>query len=218
LKPALLFLSLLFICGTIQACSSEEKDPDNIEFKEAIIDSNGHFLTELYDSIGNHIYDGEFDADQKIRVGPSTGYDANSFKLDSQGKVLSKTFLFNSTNWTRTYTYNNVDLRSKKYHILINNNPDLVARLSKENNKYGFVNSKGEWVIRPQWDMVKGFQANSPTSFVWNYSHPFSRWGIIDRKGHYLLKPTCVALRSFENTKRPIKICRIPFTFDGKQL
>jgi hypothetical protein len=94
----------------------------------------------------------------------------------------------------------------------------LIAKLDKKNNKFGFVNAQGQWVIPPQWDMVVGFQANPETSFVWNYGHPFSRWGIIDRKGNYLLKPTCVALRSFENTNRPIKICRIPFTFDGKQL
>lgn len=182
LKSTFLVLSL---CGNLQACSAERTDvaennpdkiPDNVEFKEAIIDFNGHFLTALYDSIGSHIYDGQFDAEQKIRVGPTTGHDAATFKLDSNGKVIRKSFSFDSTNWTSSYTYNNVDLRTQNLHIL-NTNPSLKAKLSKENNKYGFVNSKDQWIIPPQWDFVQGFQSNPPASFVWNYAHPYSRWG-----------------------------------------
>lgn len=215
-------LLLLLGCGTIQACKSEAKDldkiPDNVEFREAIVDFNGHFVVmPIYDSIETDTSQGYFAAKQKIRVGPSTGNDAYEFTLDDNGKVLRKSFFFNSTNWTRTYTYNNVDLRTRKYSIS-NSNPNLVAKLAKETNKYGFVDAKGQWVIPPQWDLVKGFELNTNTSFVWNYDHPYSRWGIIDQKGNYLLKPTCVAIRSFHNPTRPMKICRIPFTFDGKQL
>jgi len=217
------FLSLLFllICNTLQACASEEIDPDeipdNVEFREAIIDFQGHYIVPpIFDSIGSHIYDNQFDARQKMHEHQVNGNDAYALKLDKDGKVLSKSYFPRSMNWASTYEYTNKNFRDTNYHIF-NTFPDLKAQLSKENQKYGFVNSKEQWVIPPQWDLVTGFQSNPPTSFVWNYGHPFSRWGIIDQKGNYLLKPTCVALGSFENTNRPIKICRIPFNFVTNQ-
>lgn len=179
----------------LTSCSSEKPDPDDlpphIEFREAVVDYQGKFIVPpLYDGITRELMpNGHFTADQKTPTTDDTGYNGYNFELDQTGRVLSQEYVRSGKDWKLSYSYTNNDHRLGQFKIA-NNFPNLKAKLSKDNHKYGFVNKEGKWVISPEWDLVEGFQSNPPTSFVWIYGHPFSRWGIIDQKGHYLLKPT----------------------------
>jgi hypothetical protein len=217
-------LSVALLTIALTGCISTEKpDPDDlpphIEFREGVVDYQGHFIVPpVYDGITRNLNpNGHFTADKKAPIAKDTGNNGYDFELDQAGRVLSQEYIPSGKDWKLTYEYENEDFRTGNYRISYTN-PNLKAQLSKSNNKYGFINKDGKWMIPPQWDFVHGFKGNPPTTFVWIYGHPFSRWGIIDQKGHYLLKPTCVGIHSFENATRPMKICRIPFTFEGKQL
>jgi|GEM_PF-2900641 len=220
-----IFSHVLLYCGVMifflaSGCQSDQDEiPLHVEFREAVIDYQGHFiLPPKYDNVDVYLNsDGHFNVSKKPPSSEDNGDNGYGLIIDQNGRVLENEYIGSGMDWRLSYSYTNDDHRLGSRKI-VNNLPNLKAKLSKENNKYGFVNKEGKWVISPQWDLVEGFQSNPPTSFVWIYGHPFSRWGIIDQEGHYLLKPTCVALRSFDNTNRPIKICQIPFTIDGKQL
>ncbi len=89
--------------------------------------------------------------------------------------------------------------------------PNLVADSdSKEDaGTYGYRNSRYDWIIKPQYSRALSFS----NGIAW-VAIPNGRgsrlWGLIDKKGHYLLKPKCTSAGPFvEGLAR----CRINVTF-----
>ena len=211
--------TLILICISmtvlITGCKPWDPDalPDKLEFKESIINLKGEFVIKpIYDGIGTYSKNGQFSASQKLPRSQDNGQNGYDIVFDLNGHEYKRALLEYGLDWKESFQYKNDDFR--RYTIKpLNENPNFVPVL--QNGKYGFKNKSGVWIIRPQWDYVLGFEHN--VCFVWNYDHPFSRWGLIDSKGHYLLKPTCVAIDHFD-PELPLRLCRIPFTFDGKQL
>jgi len=53
------------------------------------------------------------------------------------------------------------------------------------NNKWGYINKRGENVINPQFDYVRSFSEGlAPVEIG-------GKWGYIDKSGDYIWKPTC---------------------------
>jgi hypothetical protein len=171
------------------------------------------FHTESLDALPDDLTDGisyykEIPLDSHGRLGVNRSY---------YWKIPPSEDYRNWPVWMRQffYRYDTLDFREPFYPI--QNSPDLIAKKSEITHKYGFVNAEGFWVIQPYWDFVTGFDPQDPffkgqSSFVWNYGHKFSRWGLIDRQGHYLLKPHCIGLRRLSKT---MFSCTLPFDYKG---
>lgn len=72
----------------------------------------------------------------------------------------------------------------------------------------GFKNTQVEWVIQPRyWDYVTNFSHGR--AFVWLEGYPYGKWGIINPKGEYVLKPTCAHIWPFHNGRA---LCQVAFT------
>lgn len=63
----------------------------------------------------------------------------------------------------------------------------IAVENSKGENRYGFINKKGEVVIKPVWMEVYGFSESLAAVRLGNDNA--SKWGVINTKGDYVVKP-----------------------------
>lgn len=104
----LLTLFAFLLLGNFQACRAGGKDvegndpdkiPDKVEFREAIVDLNGHILVPpIYDGIGSRIYDSYFIANQKMPLADDNGYNGYKIKLAANGKEINRHYKGSSFN------------------------------------------------------------------------------------------------------------------------
>jgi hypothetical protein len=66
--------------------------------------------------------------------------------------------------------------------------------MAKSGDKWGYINTKGEWAIEPSFDEV-GFFAENGLAVV---QHGI-KYGYIDRKGEWAIKPSFVVAGSFDS-------------------
>ncbi len=61
----------------------------------------------------------------------------------------------------------------------------------------GYQDPQGKWLIRPHhWQAASKFSQG--IAFVWVDGKPYGKWGIINTKGQYILKPTCAHIWPFK--------------------
>jgi hypothetical protein len=87
----------------------------------------------------------------------------------------------------------------------------LLAVPDNETNKYGFINTKGEWVIPPNFYEVLDFSEGLAAVWENENSHvdqssgcgtavPHPSWGYINKKGKYIIESKFYNATSFENS------------------
>jgi hypothetical protein len=102
-----------------------------------------------------------------------------------------------------------VRLGSKWGFIDKNGNIEIDFRFSKVGNfssglapakadgpQFGYINRKGEWVIKPQFP--RAFEFDRGVARVEEFSGQYLRSGLIDTLGNYIVKPKFVSLTSFD--------------------
>jgi serine/threonine protein kinase len=80
---------------------------------------------------------------------------------------------------------------NKKESTLQNQNKLTIENqllvIGKKNNegkiKYGFINTKGNWIIQPKFDFIRDFHQGLAGALI------NEKWGFIDMKGNWVIKP-----------------------------
>jgi len=73
---------------------------------------------------------------------------------------------------------------------------DLI--LKKKKNKWGYTNTKGEWIIKPKYKDAKPFKNGYAAVKT-------KKWGFIKADGKYLVKPTFSDVHSFSNEMAAVR-------------
>ena len=64
-------------------------------------------------------------------------------------------------------------------------NAENIYPLSNFKGREGYVNAKGEWIIKPKFK-IAGFFSNSDSA---NVAVEGAKWGTIDKTGKFIIKP-----------------------------
>jgi hypothetical protein len=65
----------------------------------------------------------------------------------------------------------------------------------KKNDKIGFYNTKGEWVIQPQYEGARDFKNGYAAA------KSGGKWGIIDKTGKWVIQPSFDEVKDVERVK-----------------
>jgi hypothetical protein len=67
---------------------------------------------------------------------------------------------------------------------------------AKKDKQVGFINKKGEWVIKPTFDKVRAFSNGLAPA----YDKSAKKWGYIDKSGAYVIEPSFVDAEIFSKS------------------
>lgn len=79
----------------------------------------------------------------------------------------------------------------------LENSADGLARASNNLNMWGFVNNKGEWIIKPVFVSCTNFDKNNLSKVSVNVRGVGTRYGFIDRSGKMVISAQYLSLSGF---------------------
>ncbi len=78
----------------------------------------------------------------------------------------------------------NTSIDGNKSNTVIEKHMDEKFYSLRKGTKYGFINTKGEWIIEPKFDHAYAFDKNGFAQVELN-----DRWGHINPKAEWVIKP-----------------------------
>jgi len=90
-----------------------------------------------------------------------------------------------------------IDKTGKMLNVVTDTYGDFSNGLAmgKQNDKFGFFNTSGTWVIQPQFEGLRDFK-NGYAAAKLN-----SKWGVIDKQGKWIINPTYDGIKDMELVK-----------------